>query len=354
VSTLFLAAANGADTARSPVWLMRQAGRYLPEYRAIKERRGFWEMCRQPEIAAEVTLQPVRRYAVDAAILFSDIMTPVPAMGVKVEFAPGPVVSTPVWTAADVDRLIVPDEDAIAPFVAEACRAVRAASPVPLIGFAGAPLTVASYLVGQSAAAGRAGPAGPADHAGFRAWLRQSPTLAHALLAKVAEVTSRYLRMQVKAGAQAIQLFDTWAGAQDEHGYDTFGRPYAERVLAALADLDAPRGYLAVGAAHLHHLVATLPADVVSVDWRCSLRRCRSALPGKALQGNLDPAVLLAEPDVVAAAAREVLRDGLGGPHIFNLGHGVLPGTPPDNVARLIDAVRGFDRRAAADGRFDQ
>lgn len=333
--SLFLAAARGASTSRAPVWLMRQAGRYLPEYRALKERYSFWEMCRTPEIAAEVTLQPLRRFPLDAAIVFSDIMTPLPAMGIGVEFAPGPVVREPVRTGADVARLRVPETEEIAPYVAEAIGMVRADGTAPVIGFAGAPLTVAGYAVQGG---------GSADHAEFRAWLHRSPRAAHSLLDKLAEVTAAYLRTQVEAGASAVQLFDSWAGVHGRRSYATFGMPYARRVLDALAGAGVPRIYLAVGASHLYPQIARLPAEVVSVDWRQPLDASRAALPGKALQGNLDPTVLLAGAETALAAARRVLRDGLGGPHVFNLGHGVLQGTPPDTVARLVDLVHEFPR----------
>jgi uroporphyrinogen decarboxylase len=341
VNRTFLDAAWGTSTETAPIWLMRQAGRYLPEYRELKERYGFWEMVRKPELAVEVTLQPVRRFPLDAAILFSDIMTPLPAMGVGVEFAPGPVIEQPVRTAADVARLVVPDRDAIAPFVAEACALLRAESPVPLIGFAGAPLTLATYLAAGS---------GTTDHAEPRAWLWHDPAVAHALLDKLTEVTIRYLKSQIRAGVQAVQLFDSWAGEHNVRSYARFGLPYARRVLEALADSGVPRFYLAVGASHLYPQIAQLPAEVISVDWRTPLGECRKLLPGKTLQGNLDPASLLGSPEVATSAAVEVLRDGLGGPHIFNLGHGVLRTTPPDNVARVIDAVHEFRRDAAPAG----
>lgn len=331
----FLAAAHGASTTRAPVWLMRQAGRYLPEYRALKERHGFWEMCRTPDIAAEVTLQPLRRFPLDAGIIFSDIMTPLPPMGIPVDFAPGPVVRTPVRTADDVARLDVPDAEEVAPFVADAIRLVKAETDVPLIGFAGAPLTVAGYAVQGG---------GSADYAAFRTWLHREPQAAHALLDKLADVTTGYLRSQIAAGADAVQLFDSWAGVHDRRTYATFGMPYVRRVLDGLADTGVPRIYLAVGASHLYSQIARLPAEVISVDWRQPLDAARAALPDRTLQGNLDPTVLFADAETVLDAGRRVLREGLGGPHIFNLGHGVLPGTPTDNVARLIDLVHEFDR----------
>jgi len=338
-TSVFLSAAWGADTPTAPIWLMRQAGRYLPEYRKLKDRYGFWRMCRTPEIAAEITLQPVRRFPLDAAILFNDIMTPLPAMGVDVDFDPGPVIRQPVRTAEAVRGLRVPTDDEVAPFVADAVRLVRQECAIPLIGFAGAPLTLAAYLVQGG---------GSTDYREFRTWLVRSPGLAHELLDKLADVSIGYLRMQVEAGAQAIQLFDSWAGVHHERGYATFGLPYAARVLDALADLGVPRIYLAVGASHLYPQIATLPAEVVSVDWRCGLGRCRLTMPGKVIQGNLDPAVLLADDHVVDAAAVQLLREGLGGAHIFNLGHGVLPTTPPDTIARLVETVHGFIRPTGA------
>ncbi len=335
----FLSAAWDADTATAPVWLMRQAGRYLPEYRTLKARYGFWRMCRTPEIAAEVTLQPVRRFPLDAAILFNDIMTPLPPMGVDIDFDPGPVIREPVRTPEAVRRLRVPACDEVAPFVADAIRLVRQVCAVPLIGFAGAPLTLAGYLVQGS---------GSADYLEFRTWLVRNPGLARELLDKLTDVTIGYLRMQVGAGAQAIQIFDSWAGIHHERGYAEFGVPYAARVLNALGGLRVPRIYLAVGASHLYPQIGTLPAEVVSVDWRCGLNRCRLTMPGKVIQGNLDPAVLLADDQVVDATAVQLLGDGLGGPHIFNLGHGVLPATPPDTVARLVDTVHQFSRPTGA------
>ena len=334
-TSAFLDACGGADTPVAPVWLMRQAGRYLPEYRAVKDRYGFWGMCRTPEIAAEITLQPVRRFGLDAAILFSDIMSPLPAMGVEIEFAPGPVISEPVRDEQALARLREPEPGSIAPFVPDAIRCVRGDCPVPLIGFAGSPLTLATYLV-----QGRGDP----DYLAFRGLLRERPALAHELLDLLTRVTTEYLLSQIDAGVDAIQLFDSWAGLHDERTYAAFGLPYVRRVLDAVGGRGVPRIYLAVGASHLYPALATLPAEVISVDWRTGLGACRKALPGKVLQGNLDPAALLGSPRVAAAAARDVLTDGLGGAHIFNLGHGVLLGTPPDNVAVVVDVVHEFNR----------
>ncbi|WP_378738451.1 uroporphyrinogen decarboxylase [Nocardia brasiliensis] len=332
--SLFLRAARGESTARAPIWLMRQAGRYLPEYQKIKRQHDFWTMCSTPELAAEVTLQPVHRYGMDAAVIFTDIMVPAIAMGVPVDFTPGPVIS-PIRSDEQVAALRVPSENEVAPSLFEAIRLTAKETAVPVIGHAGAPLTFAAYLV-----TGRKS----TDHVDFRTWLSDNPSRAHALLDKVAETSTSSLRMQVAAGARLVQLFDSWVGIHDRATYLEFGLPYAKRIMQNLADLGVPRAYFTPQAAHLYDLVATVPAEVLSVDWRTPLSRSREFFGDRALQGNLDPAVLLAEPETVVKAAETILRDGLGGPHIFNLGHGVLPETPPDNVARLVDVVRDFDR----------
>ena len=333
--SLFLAAARGQDTPRAPVWIMRQAGRYLGEYRALKEKYTFWEMCRTPELAAEITLQPIRRFGMDAAILFQDIMTPLPPMGLDIDFTPGPVFKTPVRSADAVDKLVVPDAEDIAPYVAEAIRLIRAESPVPLIGFGGAPLTLATYIVQGG---------GSKDYDEFRQFLRYAPETAHALLEKLTELSIRYLKMQLDAGAQAVQLFDSWAGLHDARTYREFAKPYNTRIFEALADYNAPRLYIAVDALHLYSEIRELPCEVVSVDWRVPLSHVRPLLPGKTLQGNLDPAVLLAPEGVVKAETERVLREGLGGPHIFNLGHGIMRQTDPERVKVLLETVRAFDR----------
>jgi len=336
--SLLLRALRGEDTPRAPVWIMRQAGRHLPEYRELKARHDFWTLARTPELTTEVTLQPVRRYGMDGAILFSDIMTPLPPMGLDLDFRPGPVLRAPVRDRAAVDALRVPTEDEVAPFVADAIRLLRAElGEVPLIGFGGAPLTLATYAVEG---------AGSKEYATFRAFLRAQPDAAHALLEKLADVSIRYLRMQVRAGAQAIQLFDSWAGLHDAQTYAAFGAAYARRVLEGLDDLGVPRIYLALDGAHLEREVAALPCEALSVDWRRPLTAWRPITAGKALQGNLDPAALLGPADTLVAEARRVLDAGRGGAHVFNLGHGVFPNTSPDAMARLVDTVRGYDRHA--------
>lgn len=335
---LFLRAAAGEDTSRAPVWIMRQAGRYLPEYRALREKHDFWQMVRTPELATEVSLQPLRRFDFDAVILFSDIMTPLPAMGIELDFDPGPVIVRPLRSADDVRTLRVPDPDEIAPFVAETLRQLRAESTVPVIGFGGAPLTLAAYAV-----EGR----GSKDFSVFRTFLRSEPQAAHALLDALANVSVAYLRMQIQAGAQAIQLFDSWAGMLDEATYRAFGLPYAQRVLRGLSGTAVPRIYLAVGSSHLYRAIDELEAETVSVDWRLPLSRVRSVLPGKTLQGNLDPTALLGPQPALGNAIDRVLLEGRGGAHVFNLGHGILRQTDPDHVAFLVERVHGFDRHAS-------
>ncbi len=338
-TALFLRALNGEDTPQAPIWVMRQAGRYLPEYMAVKAKSSFLEMVRTPELACEVTLQPVRRFPLDAAIVFSDIMTPLPAMGVHVEFNPGPQLE-PLRTKTAIDALRIPDQAEIAPFLEQAIQLARReleSTGTPLIGFAGAPLTMAAYLIQGS---------GSKEFEDFRAFLRLEPALAHALLEKLTEVSIRYLKAQIAAGAQAIQLFDSWAGLHDETTYREFATPYNARVLSALEGL-APRIYLAVGAGHLYHMIQKLPCEAVSLDWRTPLERVRQLIPGKTLQGNLDPAALLGTPETLERDALRVLQSGLGGAHVFNLGHGIFRQTNPDMLARLIDVVHGFDRMPA-------
>jgi uroporphyrinogen decarboxylase len=334
---LFLRACRREPVERTPVWMMRQAGRYLPEYRALREKAGdFVTLCKTPDLAAEVTLQPVHRLGVDAAILFSDILVPAEPMGIGMTFNPGPRLSPPVRTAADVDRLRVYEPEAEVPYVFEAIRLVTRTleGRVPLIGFAAAPFTLAAYLVEGGGSQGF-------EH--WRTLLHGEPALAHRLLDKVGEVTERYLEAQVRAGAQAIQVFDSWAGLAGRADWRGFSLPYVQRLVARLRPSGVPLIYFGLNAAHLYEDIRETGVDVVGVDWRTELAEASRRLgPSFALQGNLDPTVLLTPPERIAAKAREVLASGASAPgHIFNLGHGILPQTPVENAVALIETVRG-------------
>ena len=331
----FLQAVRGVSEERAPIWLMRQAGRYLPEYRELKAKSSFLEMTRTPEIAAEITLQPLRRFPLDAAIIFSDIMTPLESLGIDIAFTPGPVIKEPLRSRAQIDALVQHDE--VAPFVGAALSIVRAElrPDIGLIGFGGTPLTLAAYLIEGG---------GSKEYAVFRQFLRSEPAALHVLLEKLTELTIIYLRMQVRAGADAIQLFDSWAGLHDERVYREFGLPYYKRIMDALADTGAARMFFALGASHMMDAVAEVPAETVSVDWRTDLTAARALLPGRALQGNLDPAFLFADRAALGAEVERILTSGLGGAHIFNLGHGIWPNTPIDAVAQVVETVHRFKR----------
>lgn len=333
--SLFLRAVRGEDTERAPVWFMRQAGRHLPEYRKLKLTYDFWEMVRTPELTLKVTMQPVERYGVDAAILFSDIMTPLPPMGVNIEFLPGPVIETPVRTPELVDALIVPEKEEIAPYVAEAIALIRDESPVPLIGFAGAPLTLAAYLVDGG---------GSKDYAHLRAFLRSEPKAAHRLMEKLAQVTSRYLQMQIDAGVGAIQLFDSWAGLHPIDMYEEFGLPYINQILDSLVG-DVPSIYFAPHAGHLVPQMGRLNCDVLGADWRQSIADLRDRTGISCVQGNLDPAIMFAPDEVIREQVTKVLKDGEGGAHVFNFGHGMMKQVSPEKVQVAVDAVQAYHRR---------
>jgi uroporphyrinogen decarboxylase len=329
----FLRACRGEPVPHTPVWFMRQAGRSLPEYREARAGIEMLDACRRPDLVCELTMQPVRRYGVDAAILFSDIVVPVAAAGVGVDIVPGtgPVVAAPVRATADVEAIRPLQPDAV-DFVADAIRLLRAElGDTALIGFAGAPFTLASYLV-------EGGPS--RTHARTKALMYGAPDVWHALAARLAEITLTFLRVQVDAGAQAIQLFDSWAGALSEIDYRKFVLPHSTAVLGGLADRGVPRIHFGVGTAELLGAMADAGADVVGVDWRTPLSAAASRVPGKALQGNLDPCALFAPRDVLADEVRRVLAEGAKAPgHVFNLGHGVLPETDPDALAMVTALV---------------
>lgn len=322
-----------------PVWFMRQAGRSLPEYRAVRERHSLLDICKTPELAVEVTLQPVRRLGVDAAILFSDIMIPVEAMGVRLDIAPnlGPVIARPLRSLADVETLRSLDPDEGVPFVLETIRLLVNELDVPLIGFAGAPFTLASYLV-------EGGPS--KNHARTKRLMYSEPETWHKLMDRLADGVLAYLRAQIAAGCSAVQLFDSWVGHLTPSDYQTFVLPTTERIVVGLADAGVPRIHFGVGTGELLRLIASAGPDVVGVDWRVSLDDAGGRTGDHvALQGNLDPTVCLAPWNVVAEKAVEVLRRGGGRGHVFNLGHGVLPETDPDILARLVDLVHAWKPR---------
>ncbi|HEV2342835.1 MAG TPA: uroporphyrinogen decarboxylase [Actinocrinis sp.] len=318
----------------TPVWFMRQAGRALPEYRKAREGMPMLTSCTIPELVAEITLQPVRRYGVDAAIFFSDIVLPLKAIGLGLEIKPGvgPVIEQPVRTEADLGRLRVPDPGELS-FIAEAVRILTAElGPTPLIGFGGAPFTLASYLI-------EGGPS--RNYEQTKAMMYGAPDLFDALLDRLADITAAFLRVQLGAGASAVQLFDSWAGALAPADYRRHVMPASAKVLGAVAGFGAPRIHFGVGTGELLALMGAAGADVVGVDWRVPLdEAARRVGPGKALQGNLDPSVVFAPWDAVEAATRRVLHDaaGLDG-HVFNLGHGVAPQTNPDVLTRIVELV---------------
>jgi uroporphyrinogen decarboxylase len=319
---------------RAPVWFMRQAGRSLPEYRKIRERHDLFSVCRNPELCAEVTLQPVRRHGVDAAVMFADIMLPVIGMGIDVDLVEnvGPVIERPVRTAADVERLLVPDPDEAVPFVLEAVRLVREqlGPEQAVVGFCGGPFTVAGYLV-----EGRP----TRDFLTVKTLMYRDPDVWHALADKLAEAFARYVAAQVEAGADVIQVFDSWAGALSPSDYEEFAAPYSARILAGV---DAPTVHFGTGTAGLLSAIAAAGGEVIGVDWRIALDDAwESVGTDRGIQGNLDPAVLLGPWDRIEAATRDVLERAGGRPgHVFNLGHGVLPATDPADLSRLTAFVQ--------------
>ena len=337
----FLQACRRAPTPFTPVWLMRQAGRYMPEYRAIRARRGFLELCKDPEAAAEVTLQPVDRLGVDAAILFADILLVLEPLGIGLEFTrgDGPHIHRPVRSAEDVERLRPVAVDEAVPFVFETVRLVKKAlsDRVPLIGFAGAPFTLASYLV-------EGGPSREFLHT--KRFMRDEPGAWRALMTLLSDITADYVNGQIAAGAQAVQLFDSWAGTLSPADYRDGVLPYSRRVIQRLTP-GVPVIHFGTGTAGLLHLMKAAGGDVIGLDWRVEIGRTWERLGHDvAVQGNLDPAVLLASIAEIRRAVKEIL-DGVDGRpgHVFNLGHGVHKDTPVDHVIALVDIVHELSAR---------
>jgi uroporphyrinogen decarboxylase len=339
----FLRACRLQPVDRTPVWFMRQAGRYLAEYRELRSGRDVLETCRDPAQVVEITLQPLRRMDVDAAIVFSDIMVPLAAIGIDVRVEPGrgPIVATPIRSEADVERLrpLEPEQDV--PAALEAIRLLRKELQVPLIGFAGAPFTLASYLI-------EGGPSRNHEH---------TKTLMHAdhlawdaLMRALVAIVVPHLRAQAEAGAQALQVFDSWVGALDRDDYRRRVQPHMSSLFAGLADLGVPVIHFGVGTGELLGEMAIAGGNVLGIDWRVPLDEAWDRVGhDRAVQGNLDPAVLGAPWEIVERKTIDVLRraDGRDG-HVFNLGHGVLPGTPPDTLARLVDFVHSETSRGAS------
>ncbi|MFW6331627.1 MAG: uroporphyrinogen decarboxylase [Gemmatimonadota bacterium] len=330
----FLAACRREPVPHTPIWVMRQAGRYLPEYRKIREEVDFLTLTKTPDLAAEVTLQPIRRFAMDAAILFSDIMTPLEGMGLKLDFDPGPVIENPARSAADVDALRVGDPEETVPFVMETIRILRRELPAsaPLIGFAGAPFTTYCYAVEGH---------GSKTFRMAKAFMFGEPNAAHRLLDKIADTTARYLAAQAEAGAQALMIFDSWAGLLDPVTYRAFALPAVQRLTAALKEHGLPLIYFPNQGATLLESARDAGADVIGVDWRTPLSRARETLgPELAVQGNLDPAALFAPRTELGRQVDRVLEEAGPEPgHIFNLGHGIERMTDPDAVKFLVDYV---------------
>jgi uroporphyrinogen decarboxylase len=332
----FMRAVRGEPVPHTPVWFMRQAGRSLPEYRALREGVGMLESCMDADLITEITLQPVRRYGVDAAILFSDIVLPLKAVGVDLDIKPGvgPVIATPVRTLADVEAIpdLVPEH---VPYVTAAVgRLVSELGGTPLIGFAGAPFTVASYLV-------EGGPS--REHALTKAMMFGAPDVWAALLRKIAGISAAYLEVQVAAGASAVQLFDSWAGALTPADYEAYVQPYSAEVLARAGALGVPRIHFGVGTSNLLGLMGEAGGDVVGVDWRTPLGTAIGQVGDRAVQGNLDPTLVFAPTEVMTQRAAEIIEAGRAARgHVFNLGHGVLPSTDPDQLQRLTEFVQSY------------
>jgi uroporphyrinogen decarboxylase len=325
---------------------MRQAGRYLPEYRRVREQVDFLTLCKTPDLATEVTLQPIRRFGFDASILFSDILVPVEAMGVEVDFQPGPVIASPIRTEAEVRALGRPDPAEDLGFVLETVRRLRRELPshVALIGFAGAPYTLAAYMVEGH---------GSKSFSRFKAFMYGEPVVFHGLMEKLSLVVADYLRAQIEAGAQAVQIFDTWAGLLSPPDYREYALPHVRRIVEALQGTEAPIILYGNGTSSLLELLDEAGPDVLGVDWRIGLDEVRRRLgPHRPIQGNLDPGVLHAPPDTLRDQARRVLLEaGVDTPHIFNLGHGITPDAPVEAVGELVRFVHEESRRLRAENR---
>lgn len=336
----FLKACRGEEVPYTPVWIMRQAGRYLPEYQAVRAEVDFLTLCKTPELAAKVTMQPVQRFGVDAAILFSDILIAVEAMGMHLEFSDkrGPVLGDPVRTKSAVDRLVIPDTEDSMPFVIEAIKILRSQLRVPLIGFSGAPFTLATYMIEGGSSK---------NFLNTKRMMFQNPGLFSLLMEKITTTVISYLTSQIRAGAQAVQLFDTWAGTLAPEDYKEYVLPSVKKAVAELRKEGVPVIYFVNECAALLKELKKTGADIIGIDWRIDLKDAIKGLGKKfVVQGNLDPCALFLPQEKMEDKVKDILWKGeFAKGHIFNLGHGVLPESPVENVAALVEAVHRFSER---------
>ncbi len=335
----FIRACRREPVDRVPLWLMRQAGRYMPEYRALRKDRSILELCRTPELAAEVTLQPINRFDLDAAIIFADILLPLEGLGIGFHFAEGegPIIEKPVRSPADVDALRSFDPTDDLGYVLEAIRIVRGEleGRIPLIGFAAAPFTLASYMIEGGSSR---------NYLLMKSFMYQQPEAWDRLMRHVAEMTRDYLAAQIEAGAQAIQIFDSWVGALSPEDYRTYVLPHSARVLEGLAEYNVPRIHFGTNTATLLEAMKEANSEVLGVDWRLPMKKAREIIgPDFAVQGNLDPVLMMAPREVLVERVQGILEGAdAGNGYIFNLGHGVLPPTPLDSVDAVIETVHSF------------
>ena len=343
INETFLKACRGEKTDYVPVWYMRQAGRSQPEYREIKQKYGLFEITHQPELCAYVTRLPVEQYNVDAAILYKDIMTPLPAIGVDVEIKSGigPVIDNQIRTVQDVEKLgeITPEEDI--PYVLDTIKLLTQEQlNVPLIGFAGAPFTLASYMI-------EGGPS--RNYHKTKSFMYSEPKAWFALMDKLADMTIIYLKAQIKAGAKAIQIFDSWVGTLNVEDYKFYIKPVMNRIFSSLREEGVPMIMHGVGASHLANEWHDLPIDVVGLDWRLSIKEARERGITKAVQGNMDPSYLLSSWEVIEQQAKSIIDQGLQQPgYVFNLGHGVFPEVNPDTLKRLTQFIHDYSKSKVA------
>jgi uroporphyrinogen decarboxylase len=336
----FLDACWGKPVDRTPVWLMRQAGRYLPDYMRVRSKCTFLELCKTPQLAAEVSIQPVDILGVDAAILFSDILTPVEPMGMKLDFVPGPVFEHPIRTMADVEALRIPKMEQDVPYVLETLKILRRelATKVPLIGFGGAPFTLACYMVEGK---------GSKDFAALKKMMYAEPEVYAALMEKITTMDMEYLNAQIKAGAQAIQIFDTWGGMLSPADYERYVLPYTQCLINGLDRTNVPVIHFVKGSGTMLEIVQQAGGDVMGLDWHINLGKARDILgPKMAVQGNLDPTVLFAPKAIIEREVQRVLDENAGRPGlIFNLGHGILPTVPPANAIFMVECVHRLSQK---------